>query len=179
MRLAVRDGLSHLTTEAIAREAGISVRTFFNYYPYKEAALMGPPPDYPAEAAEAFVAGRGRLLDDLNLLIAQHLRRFLDEREMLAHLYRLADQDPKLNALRQNSLLTRHAHMAELMRRRLGRDVEPVMIEILSSSVVSATAAATRDWAAGRVTDFIEAAQANLNRIVPAGQLLLSPGPDP
>ncbi|MEL4503674.1 TetR family transcriptional regulator [Luteococcus sp. H138] len=36
-------GLSGVTTDDIARAAGVSPRTFFNYFPTKEAALMGVP----------------------------------------------------------------------------------------------------------------------------------------
>src|SRR5688572_17534045 len=96
IQLAVRDGLANVTTEAIAKEAGISTRTFFNYYPYKEAAMMGPPPDYPADASEQFVNGAGTMIEDLDRLITVHLTRFLDERELLAHILALSNTDPKL-----------------------------------------------------------------------------------
>lgn len=85
--LAVRDGLANVTTDAIARAAGISTRSFFNYYPYKEAAIMGPPPDYPADAIEQFVAAKGALIDDLNRMITAHLIRFVDDRQMMAHVW--------------------------------------------------------------------------------------------
>lgn len=41
--LVLEDGLAAVTTDAIAREAGVSPRTFFNYFPTKEAALAGVP----------------------------------------------------------------------------------------------------------------------------------------
>ena len=169
--LAVRDGLANVTTEAIAREAGISTRTFFNYYPYKEAALMGPPPDYPAEAGEAFVAGRGRLIDDLSRLIEAHLSRFLDEREMIGHLLRLSETDAKLEALRTSAMLARRAQMRNLLHRRLpGSD--PRLIEILAAAIVAATNAATKDWASGERPDFIASAHENLTMIMAAAELL-------
>ena len=86
IRLAQRDGMANLTTEAIAREAGISPRTFFNYYPYKEAAIAGPPRDYPRDASDTFVASKGRLIDDLSQLLEAHLSRFVDQREQFAAL---------------------------------------------------------------------------------------------
>ena len=111
IELAVRDGLPNVTTEAIARHAGISTRTFFNYYPYKEAALMGPPPDYPPEASEIFIAGKGRLIEDLGLLIEAHLARYLNERELIGAMLALSDKDPKLEALRNSAMLARrHQH---------------------------------------------------------------------
>lgn len=171
IQLAVRDGLANVTTEAIAREAGISTRTFFNYYPYKEAAMMGPPPDYPAEASEQFVNGRATLIEDLDRLISAHLTRFLDERDMLVHIFALSDTDPKLDALRNSTVLSRRAQMRDLLRRRCP-DARPAQIEILAAAIVAATNAATKAWAGGEVDDFLAAARENLSLILPAAEML-------
>lgn len=173
--LAARDGLGNVTTEAIARQAGISTRTFFNYYPYKEAAIVGPPPDYPTDASEAFVAARGRLIDDLDRLITAHLKRFLGEREMLGQILALAGTDPKLEALLNSAVLSRRAQMAQLLARRLP-DADPCMVEILAAAVVAATNAATRQWAAGTAPDFVAAARHNIALITASAALLDQPG---
>lgn len=39
--LALRDGVDQTTVEAIASRAGVSPRTFFNYFPVKEDAIVG------------------------------------------------------------------------------------------------------------------------------------------
>ncbi|TJZ93945.1 TetR family transcriptional regulator [Paracoccus gahaiensis] len=172
--LAVRDGLANVTTEAISRHAGISTRTFFNYYPYKEAALMGPPPNYPPAASDAFVEGTGRLIDDLGRLIETHLSRFLGEREMIGHLLALSDKDPKLEALRNSAMLARRAQMRALLHRRLpGTDER--MVEILAAAIIAATHAATKDWVSGQRPDFIAAAHENLSLILAAAEMLDKP----
>lgn len=171
IRLAIAEGLNNITTETIAREAGISTRTFFNYYPYKEAAIMGPPPDYPAEAAERFVAGRGRLIDDLHMLIAAHLGRFVEERDLVADMLRLSETDQKLLALRQNAVLARRAQLSEMLRRRMPT-IKPAMAEILAAAIVAATNTATVDWAMGAREDFLEAAREHLDMILPAATML-------
>ena len=43
LNLVRQYGLEHVTTEMIAEEAGVSPRTFFNYFPNKAAAMVGPP----------------------------------------------------------------------------------------------------------------------------------------
>ncbi|RMC34238.1 TetR/AcrR family transcriptional regulator [Paracoccus alkanivorans] len=171
IELAVRDGLTNITTEAISCAAGVSARTFFNYYPYKEAALMGPPPDYPEDAAETFVNSRGDLLSDLEKLITAHISRYLDEREMLGHLLRLSETDPKLMALRNNAVLARRGKMADLLRRRLP-EADSRLIYILSSAIIAATNDATQRWASGEAEDFVQTALENLALILPAAQLL-------
>ena len=174
IELAVRDGLPNVTTEAIARHAGISTRTFFNYYPYKEAALMGPPPDYPPEASDIFVAGKGRLIDDLGLLIEAHLARYLNERELIGAMLALSDKDPKLEALRNSAMLARRAQMRTLLHRRMPGSDERV-IEILAAAIIAATNAATKDWVSGAREDFIAAAHENLSLILTAAEMLDKP----
>ena len=169
--LATKDGLNNITTEAIASAAGVSARTFFNYYPYKEAALMGPPPDYPENAVEAFINGNNSLLDDLRDLITAHLTRFLHEKELLAQLLKLSEQDPKLMALRNNAILARRSKMAELLQHRMP-DADPRMIHILSAAIIGATNNAAQIWATGQVDDFVGAALENLAFILPAAELL-------
>ncbi|TYP64531.1 TetR family transcriptional regulator [Stutzerimonas stutzeri] len=174
IELAVRDGLPNVTTEAIARHAGISTRTFFNYYPYKEAALMGPPPDYPPEASEIFIAGKGRLIEDLGLLIEAHLARYVNERELIGAMLALSDKDPKLEALRNSAMLARRAQMRTLLHRRMPGSDERV-IEILAAAIIAATNAATKDWVSGAREDFIAAAHENLSLILTAAEMLDKP----
>jgi AcrR family transcriptional regulator len=53
--LALEEGLSSATIEAIAARAGISKRTFFNYFPTKEDAVLGTrAPTLPDELLERF-----------------------------------------------------------------------------------------------------------------------------
>jgi AcrR family transcriptional regulator len=58
--LTARSGISGFTVEEVCERAGISRRTFFNYFPTKDDAILGHPgDDIPEALAEAFVAGGG------------------------------------------------------------------------------------------------------------------------
>ena len=87
-------GAAHVTVDDIAAAAGVSVRTFFNYFTCKEAAIVGIPP----EGLEALAAAlrerpaseaplqalRGVVLDQARLDDIQHrwmLRAELVQRE--------------------------------------------------------------------------------------------------
>src|ERR1700756_2495050 len=59
VRLSLERGFDKVTIEEICVEAGISTRTFFNYFPNKESAIAYGPSDLPAALAEDFVAAGG------------------------------------------------------------------------------------------------------------------------
>ena len=56
VRLALERGFDKVTIEEICSEAGISTRTFFNYFPNKESAIAYGPSDIPPELVADFVA---------------------------------------------------------------------------------------------------------------------------
>lgn len=56
--LTAARGVNGFTVEELCEEVGISRRTFFNYFPAKEDAILGSPADeIPADLAETFIAG--------------------------------------------------------------------------------------------------------------------------
>ena len=56
--LTSEKGLNGYTVEEVCEAAGISRRTFFNYFPAKEDAIIGhAEDDVPAEVIDEFVAG--------------------------------------------------------------------------------------------------------------------------
>ena len=72
MALARDNGVQSVTVEAICEAAGISQRTFFNYFAFKEAVFLLPPPPLPPEAVTRFVSGNADLMADLtDLMVAQ------------------------------------------------------------------------------------------------------------
>lgn len=56
LSLVNANGLDSVTTDQIAARAGVSPRTFFNYFPTKEQAILGFPADFPDRLVEAFLA---------------------------------------------------------------------------------------------------------------------------
>ena len=86
-------GFAAVTTEEIAARAGVSARTFFNYFPSKESAVIGTT----AEELESYAGALEEVRDDESSLDA--LRR------ILAGMLAPASLDPGLRVRRRRILL--------------------------------------------------------------------------
>ncbi|WP_336711028.1 TetR/AcrR family transcriptional regulator [Arthrobacter sp. USHLN218] len=110
--LTAAHGISGFTVEQLCEEIGISRRTFFNYFPGKEDAILGDPTDSIPEAlAKAFVEGGRKfapvpqsgaltptLLDDFTELAAAMTERLAMSRKELMRLQQAISSEPKLMA---------------------------------------------------------------------------------
>jgi AcrR family transcriptional regulator len=131
--LIAERGYSHVTVEDIAEAAGVSARTFFNYFPSKEAALFGTDPERDAALRERIVneAPGAPALDVLRTVMADEARAVADELRELGGdpvdwLRRLkeARTDPHLRAAHAAQMARIERSMAEALAERLGTDPE-------------------------------------------------------
>jgi len=139
--LVQEKGFAAVTTEEIAARAGVSARTFFNYFPSKEAAVIGTT----AEELEAYAAALQTAvegespLDSLRRILAGMLAPASIDRELRARRRRILLGEPSLApALVGNNIRIENALTAAL-ERRLG--VQPG--ESLEARLTVAVAIAT------------------------------------
>jgi AcrR family transcriptional regulator len=122
-RLVDRDGLDAVTVEGICEAAGVSVRTFFNYFESKDDAVLGHTP-WPlrSEAADEFASGgpTGHLLADLEHLVAAVLDDPPMGRDRLGRALELASREPRLLAKHLAWMEQHKGQLLDLVERRLG-----------------------------------------------------------
>lgn len=120
--VALRNGFDQMTTEAIAIEAGISTRTFFNYYNNKQAAILGAAVRLDVAAAGWFTCSDGSLIDDIAKLLGQGLQDDPLDRAVLRKIMAVVDANPSLQDLFRKKVQETSVSLATLLEARLGTE---------------------------------------------------------
>lgn len=157
LRLARQRGVDKITVEEISVEAGVSPRTFFNYFPSKESAIAYAPLEIPPELAAEFVAAGPAphhvLLGDVIRLTIRNLAENTPRREEMADVFAVGHS----SAAVASALLTQfdqfENRLADLVAKRT--DVQPgdevptliaaLALAVLRTGMVSWTIAASNN----------------------------------
>ena len=123
LSLAMDDGLAAATIDRIAEKSGISRRTFFNYFPSKEDAILGiREPVIPADALEEF---DGSSADNLTRTVF-----------LLARVFQAA-RPPSASKMTRRDVVTKFPDLLGHFARSgeaVARIVEPVIRPLLAVS---------------------------------------------
>jgi AcrR family transcriptional regulator len=147
LQLAVEHGVEHATVEGIAESAGVSVRTFFNYFPTKEAAFVADDLD----RGRRFLAAIAAAPDDAPVwdLVRRAAVETLGTTDLPSRQRALKEQlirsSPAVLAevLGAMSLLEGDL-VAELTRRTPGSP--PLHARLVANAAIAAVRAATETW---------------------------------
>lgn len=145
-------GLEAVTVEGICARAGVSTRTFFNYFESKDDAVLGIEPlAVDPEAAALFAAGgpTGRLGTDLEHLVVSLVDRPRLNRDRIACAMELARREPRLLGRQVVAFERHHAEIAALTAARLGQPPGAPRVELLTLLVMALTRGAYVQWEAG------------------------------
>ena len=140
-------GFEGLTAEAVADRAGVSRRTFFNYFPSVESVLTASVTEFFASVGDRLDARPADedVLDSALAVVTDP--GDVDLVERIGVLAAAGEASPHARGL---ILVELHAWLDWLegwLRRRLGPDVTDVYVATLASSLVGAAEAAFRVWA--------------------------------
>lgn len=176
IRLARERGFDKVTVDEICAEAGISSRTFFNYFPNKESAIAYGPSDIPPELVAKFVAAGPAsysvVLAELITLAAHHLHDVPPAREQAAACLELAKTSPAVLSAFLADLERFQNQLTEIVVRRQKMRPDNEMAVLISALALTAVRAGIESWTNGRPKDaddtptpYVERAAAMVNSI--------------
>ncbi|GHB82946.1 TetR family transcriptional regulator [Streptomyces umbrinus] len=151
LRLAQEHGYDKVTVDMISAEAGVSPRTFFNYFPNKEAAVLpGPAELAPALAAEFATSGDTHprdVLADLTRLLVRDLTDNPPQREEMHAVFALTRSHPALLAALLAGFDGFQRSIAEAVAQRLGQRSEDEVPTLIAALVLTAVRTGLERWA--------------------------------
>jgi AcrR family transcriptional regulator len=143
LRLAEEHGLDQVTVDEIAAAAGVSPRTFFNYFPTKEDAIVGISPALTVAVVEALRAQpeSRHPLDALRAAIHAAADELEAEPDTWFIRRRLTSRYASVAMLHSASLAAVERELVVEIARRTGLDPDT---DVYPSSLVGATLSVTR-----------------------------------
>ncbi|HUB56271.1 MAG TPA: TetR family transcriptional regulator [Mycobacterium sp.] len=176
IRLARERGFDKVTVEEICAEAGVSSRTFFNYFPNKESAIAYGPSDIPAELVADFVAAGPAsysvVLAELITLAAHHLRDMPPGREQAEGCLELAKTSPAVLSAFLAELERFQNHLTEIVVRRQKMRPDNEIAALIAALALTAIRSGIERWTSGKPKDandtpmpYVERAAALVNSI--------------
>jgi len=149
--LVAQRGFMHVTVEDIAEAADVSPRTFFNYFPSKEAALFGADPERIAALRDGVLhqAPGQSALGALRQVLVAEARKVTSElgdlgepQEMLRRM-KVVRADPHLRAAQSAHMANVESALTEALAERLGkdpvRDPYPALLASIAGALIRAT----------------------------------------
>jgi AcrR family transcriptional regulator len=126
VRLAEQLGPDRVTVEAIAEAAGVSARTFFNYFPSKEDAIIGINPEETSELLDDLASRPAdeAPLEALHAMALAAVARLEAKADDMATRHRLTQAHPSLAMRRAARFSEVERAVAGEIARRTGLDVD-------------------------------------------------------
>lgn len=171
LELAMKKDLVDVTTEEIAVAAGVSTRTFFNYYPNKEAAAIGHPPSFSEESKNALRGGSGSLPADLKLLLDKHMEILVRDEAVLRAVGSILRSNEKARGIFVGFLTAERASLEEPLFIRVNDRQAAVT---LASHAADAIGRAIHLWEHEEDISLSEALNITWEGLIDASRFLLS-----
>jgi len=159
IELAYSHGLENVTTEMIANAAGISPRTFFNYFPFKEAALAPQEPEISEAAFTRFIASKASLTDGLLELLEPLYDQIGTDPSLIIKAHQVCQSSQKLLALQQSAFLHFEEKCAGILGQRLQISPTDASIRQLAAIIVASIRIGAETWGiegTGTVRDHVK-----------------------
>ena len=146
IELAFVHGLDNVTTEMISDAAGISARTFFNYFPYKEMVFVPPILDFSTEVFEKFIQADNKLIDDIEILFLSEIEEIDAEKKFVLKLHEISLKNPKIMTLRMSAFHETELKFADLIILRFKGEVDDVDARHMAAMVMATIRVGFETW---------------------------------
>jgi AcrR family transcriptional regulator len=147
LELARDHGVEGVTIEAICEAAGVSQRTFHNYFPFKEAVFVVAPEPLPPAAVEKFLSAPGDLMADVTDLMVAHAAELQKKRWLTTLVLRdVARLHPRLIPLQMAEFFKFDRQIKEVLAVRLGFAADHPSCSALAGAVLGANRATVDRW---------------------------------
>lgn len=132
----MQNGLESVTTDEIAAASGVSTRTFFNYYPNKEAAAIGHPPDFSESDKDALRTGTAPLADDIKWLLDRQVETLAKDEAILRMVGRILKCNEKARGILDGALSDQREDLTEVFLSRVNnRQTAAALAQIATSAI--------------------------------------------
>ncbi|MBB5957013.1 AcrR family transcriptional regulator [Saccharothrix tamanrassetensis] len=149
LTLAAERGLDHVTVEDISTAAGVSPRTFFNYFAGKEEAVAGPDPEVGPRVGRRVVeqpVGSTAVDAVKAALLAEVAEVPTDERDLWLLRMRVVQQHPVLLARLFAGGEEAERHLVAGIAERVGLDATDLYPMLLAAAAGAACRVAFTRW---------------------------------
>ncbi len=157
LRLARERGLDKVTVEQISTAAGVSPRTFFNYFASKESAVTYGPFDMPPDLIATFVAAGPAphpvLLDEVITAAATQMRQAPPAREELQDLLAVAHTNPSVFAAMLAEFDQFQRVIADMVAQRVGMHADDEVPTLIAALALTAVRTGLERWSANEPRD--------------------------
>lgn len=157
LRLTLEHGLEHLTVEEISAAADVSPRTFFNYFPGKEQAIVGDDL-FAADAGQVseIMAGAASVLDGMQAVALDLAAAVATRREQVQLRWQVITGYPALITAMFARLEEFNAIVACAVAARLGCAPDDTYPQLMAAMTTTGIRVAVQRWTTGHRDEPLE-----------------------
>jgi AcrR family transcriptional regulator len=157
LRLTLERGLEHLTVEEISAAAGVSPRTFFNYFPGKEQAIIGDDLfGVEPQQVTRIMASATTVLDGMQDIALTVAADAVTRREQVLLRWQLMKRYPALITRMFARLEEFTTVVASAVAARLGTAPDDAYPQLMAAMTITGIRVAVQRWTAGQGEDPLE-----------------------
>jgi AcrR family transcriptional regulator len=157
LRLTLEHGLDHLTVEEISAAADVSPRTFFNYFPGKEQAIIGDDL-FAADAGQIseIMAGAASVLDGMQAVALDLAAAVATRREQVQLRWQVITHYPALITAMFARLEEFNTIVACAVAARLGCAPDDTYPQLMAAMTTTGIRVAVQRWTTGHRDEPLE-----------------------